>query len=51
MYKIMISPGIFLYYSKKYNIVNIKILTFLLAHFNSLFFKNSYFSSSSTNAK
>ena len=32
----MLSLGIFLYnFLKKYNIVDIKILTFLFAHFNS----------------
>ena len=39
-----------LYFFKKCNIVNIKIVLFLLAHFNS-FFNNSLFLSSSINAK
>ena len=34
---IMVSTGVFLYFFKKYNIVNIKIILFLLAHLNSFF--------------
>ena len=44
MCKIMISPGIFPYYSKKYNIVNIKILTFFIGPLQqSFFFKKVVF--------
>ena len=45
----MMSPGVFLYFFKKYNILNIEIVTFLWAHLNS-FLINSCFSSSSINA-
>ena len=41
--KMMISPAVFLYFLKKYNIVNIEIVTFLWAHFNSFFSKQLFF--------
>ena len=49
--KIMISPGVFLYFFEKCNIVRIIFLTFLLAHFNSFLLINSCFSNSSMNAE
>ena len=49
--KIMISPGVVLYFFKKCNIVNIKIILFLSALLNSFVLINIWFSSSSVNAK
>ena len=49
--KIMISPGVFLYFFKKCSIVNVKIILFLLAHLNCFFLIIIWFSSSSVNAK
>ena len=43
MCKIMISPGTFLCFLKKYNILSIKILTFLLVHFNNFYNKQLFF--------
>ena len=47
--KILIYPGVFLYFLKKYNILNMKILTFFIGL--TVFLLNSCFSSSSINAK
>ena len=37
------SPGVFLYFLKKYDIVNIKILTFFIGPFQQFFFQHVFF--------